>query len=144
MIVQTPQSWFERLGGSSIRGLDPGFPFRLRVLVPGYSVTPRHSMFEYFREMGSKLIPKVLRHEPLELGKDASLMFVLPERWMSVHEQQLFLYRLKNHPQARDMKAVDVITQEALIVGGLSSETLALFQIEGNDPEAGLMSENIN
>jgi len=136
--IQTPVSWFDRLGGSEITGSSE-YPFRLRVLIAGYRVTPRHSMFDYFLEMGSGFIPKILKHESLGLDKGASLLFVLPERWMSVHEQQAFLYSLEKHPEACDISAVDIVTQGALIVGGVKG-SLTLFQIADDDPEGGLLS----
>ncbi len=136
--VETAASWFENLGGSQIKG-SAEYPFRLHVLVAGYRVTPRHSMFEGVREMGSALIEKIVKHEHLGLKKEAELLFVLPERWMSVHEQRCFIDRLATHPESSNIKSVNIVTQEALIVSGLSSKSIAIFQLMDGDPEAGLL-----
>lgn len=140
--VETPEAWFDNLGGATIEGA-PKYPFRLRTLVAGYRVTPRHSLFRHFLDMGSGLIPKILRHEPLGLAEGASLLFVLPERWMSVHEQQMFIHRLTAHPEANKLSIVDIVTQEALIVSGLTKESVALFQLVEGDTEAGLMVQDV-
>ncbi len=139
--VSTKTSFFDNLGGSSIEG-NPQYPFRLRVLVAGYRVTPRHSMFEYFRELGMNQIPDILYHKRLK-GKDLNFDFVFPERWMSVHEQSLFIHRLETHPDVAKIKSVSIITQNALIVGNIKQGSLAMFQLPEGDPEAGIMQQDI-
>ena len=136
--LETAKSWFEGLGGSTIEGAVE-YPFRLRVLIAGYRVTPRHSMFDGWLEMGSGFIAKTMKHEPLGLNDGTDLLFVLPERWMSVHEQQSFIHRLVTHPDVTKIKSVDIVTQEALIVSGLNHKSVALFQLINGDPEAGLL-----
>jgi hypothetical protein len=140
--VSTPESWFEKLGGTEIKGSEKQ-PFLVRILVAGYRVTPRHSVFNYFRDMGSELLPAIVRHQPLNLDEGSSLLFVLPERWLSVHEQRAFLHRLKNHPEANKIASVDIVTQEALIVGGADTNTVVLFQIADDDPEASLLDNEM-
>ena len=142
VMVRSLDAWFEKLGGSSIEGA-PEYPFRLRVLVAGYRVTPRHSMFSSLLEMGSLMIPKILRHEPLELESGAELLFVLPERWMSVHEQKLFVRRLTTHPEVRNLEGVDIVTQGVLIIGGVKARSVSIFEIQDNDPEGGLLDTDV-
>jgi hypothetical protein len=132
--------WFDRLGGNNIEKSDE-FPFHLRVLIPNKYMTPRHSIFEYFLDMGRGLIEPILKHEALAahgVREGADLLFVLPERWMSVHEQHLFLWRLKSHPDVRLIRRVDIITQEALIVGGIPPISMRLVGFGQDDPERGL------
>lgn len=135
--VVSPGSWFEQLGGSAIEG-SPEYPFRLRVLVAGFAVTPRHSMFKYFIELGAGFIPKILKHEPLNLRGGEKLLFVLPERWMSVHEQHSFLSRLWSHPDALLLDGVDIVTQSPLLVGGVAEGSLGMFDLPVGDVEAGM------
>lgn len=145
--IASAANWFDRIWnrGDTTNASVSEYPFRLRVLVPGPRVTPRHSMFEYFLEMGVGLIPRILRHEPLNLdlrdGKKVYLLFVLPERHLSVHEQRMFIHRLGTHPEAGTISGVDIVTQEALLVSG--AHCAMRFDLCAEDPEAGLTSEEM-
>ncbi len=133
------RSLFDQLGGTTIQGsIEHGF--RLRVLVAGPRVTPRHKMFEYWLELGREDVVKILKHKSFGLGKDdkLNLLFVFPERFMSVHEKHLFIQRLQTHRQRKRIQTLDIITQEPLIVNKLKSEALGAFDISPKDPEAGL------
>ena len=135
--IQTAANFFDSFwGNEEAAPANDTFPFKLRVAVAGYRITPRHSCFEYFRELGMSLLEPLIKHQhipELETG-DGHLTFVLPERWLSVHEQQMFLYRIKDHPQVARIKQVDVVTQEALIVGGCPQGTVKLFNFPSDDP----------
>jgi len=131
-------TWFDNLGGSSIPK-SPDLPYHLRVLVPGYRVSPRHSMFDYFLDFGRGDIPKIIWNKPLTSHGDSSihLIFVLPERWLSVHEQHMFIPWIVKHHQIDKITKVDIITQEALIVGNVGRDSIMLFEIPEDDPERG-------
>ncbi len=90
-------------------------PFKMRVLIPGYDITPRNDAFEWVLDYGRGLLEPVLRHQPLMTDK---ISWVLPERWLSVHEQRLLIWQLLHHPDAKagKIKTVDIITQNPLIV----------------------------
>lgn len=140
LTVGSASSFFDDLGGSQIDGHLDGCPFRLHVLVAGPRLSPRDSMFEYFLEMGVSHIPNILKHESLDLSRaEADLLFVFPERFMSVHEQHSFMHRLKKHPDANKIRSVDIITQNPLIVGGLGKESVAIFSRPDGDPQNGLL-----
>lgn len=141
--METGRSWFDALGGSIIDGQCKQHPYRLRVLLAGPRITPRHPTFEYFIEMGAGLIPFILKHEELPIEGGAKLLFVLPERHMSVHEQRMFLHRLGTHPQASEIKRVDVVTQNPLIFGNVPVGCAATFGIEKDDPAAGLLCDEM-
>ena len=59
---------------------------------------PRHEGWEYIREMGAAVIPRVFTGEPLEQD---NLTFVFPERHMGVAEQYAFTSALSKHPDAK-------------------------------------------
>jgi len=136
-------SWFDNLGGAQIEKL-PDYPFHLRVLLAGPRVTPRRKSFTYWMEMGRGLIEPIIFHRPLPMAGDGlALTFVFPERWMSVHEQHLFISRLEQHPEAGRIKQVDILTQNVLIVGCLPAGALRVFSFPDDDPEAGLTDKDV-
>lgn len=135
-VVQRLTSLIENLT-KDIPGKDPDLPYVLKVVIPGKHVTPRHPMFQYLLYIGSALLVPILKHQEIDIGKDGVLDFVLPERYLSVHEQQLFLQRLKTHPQAKEIKLVRVITQNVLIVSGCLKECIGIFDIDASDPDSG-------
>lgn len=142
--VQTSGSFFDSLCGAEpfvpVSGI---YPFGVRVLIPGPRITPRHSMFEYFRDLGMPHIDPIIRHEPLSIDAGAELLFVLPERWMSVHEQKLLLWRLKNHPDVAKIARVDIITQNALIVGGLKAGQIRVFKLADGHLEDSIIERDV-
>ena len=100
------------------------YPFKVRVGVVKYR-PPRHEFFEFIRDMGSVHISPILKGEPLNSG---NLTFVFPERWMSVHDQQAFMHKLVQHPEANKIEQVDIITSSPLIVGNFRRETIRILE----------------
>lgn len=88
-------------------------PFFVRVGCVKMSA-PRHERFEFVLEMGRNDIDRVFNGTSLS---SASLTFVFPERFMSVHEQQAMMSALVKHPDARSIEQVDIITSSPLLVG---------------------------
>lgn len=85
---------------------------------------PRHSFWEYIREMGSSQIDRVLKGYSLD---SENLTFVFPERHMGVAEQQAFTHALSQHPDVDKIKSVDIITSSPLIIGGFIREQIRIL-----------------
>lgn len=139
-----------RLVFDSLCGSEPfepvkgSYPFGVRVLIPGPRITPRHKLFDYFIDLGMPHIDPIIRHQPLSIADGAGLLFVLPERWMSVHEQRLLLWRLKDHPDVAKVARVDIITQNALLVGGLDAGQVRVFNFKDGHPEDSIMGQDLH
>ena len=140
MIVQSLDSWFENIcqGFEGDHYIYDGVKshYKLRVMIAGYRVTPRHSTFDLLLDIGSQLIAPLLYHKEI---RSTHIFFVFPERHMSVHEQHNFLSQIAKHPQAHNLERVDIVTQNPLVVGGCTKEVMRLFSIEGAD---GLMDND--
>ena len=106
------------------------YPFKVRVGVVKYR-PPRHEFFEFIRDMGSVHISSVLRGKPL--SNHGCLTFVFPERWMSVHEQQIFMNQLKHHAEVDKIEQVDIITSSALMVGDFRREMIRILEWPDDD-----------
>lgn len=85
---------------------------------------PRHERFEFVREMGYTDIDRVFNKKPF--GKDV-LTFVFPERHMSVHEQQAFMARLNDHPDAANLKRVDILTSSPIQISSFHREMIRIL-----------------
>jgi len=80
---------------------------------------PRHERFDIFRELGVKYIDKALNGDSID---QEHLVFVFPERHMSVHEQRAFMYNLGRNPNVKNIKSVDIISSSPLMVSDFSRE----------------------
>ena len=100
------------------------YPFKVRVGIAKYR-PPRHEFFDFIRDMGSGHISPILKGESIN---SEMLTFVFPERWMSVHEQQAFMLKLAQHPEANKIKQVDIITKSPLIVGNFRREMIRILE----------------
>jgi predicted ATPase len=98
------------------------YPFGVRVGVIKMAA-PRHERFEFIREMGLGDIDRVFNKR--SFNKDV-LTFVFPERHMSVHEQQAFMARLEEHPDANKIKRVDILTSSPLLISSFHAEMLRI------------------
>ncbi len=100
------------------------YPFKARVGVVKYR-PPRHEFFEFFQYMGKLDIDPILYHTTFNPSK--ILTFVFPEAWMSVHEERMFMYRLKGHPEVDKIKQVDIITKSPMIVSDFKREMVRVL-----------------
>lgn len=101
------------------------YPFKVRVGIAKYR-PPRHEFFEFIRDMGSVHINAVFKGTPL--NHSGILTFVFPERWMSVHEQQAFMSKLAQHPEAKKIEQVDIITSSALMAGDFKRDMIRILE----------------
>ena len=87
---------------------------------------PRHEFFEFFVDLGRMSITKVFEHEPF-LTTD--LVFVFPERWMSVQEAHYFMWRLDQHPDVHGGKIenVDILTSSPHLISGCPRSSLRII-----------------
>ena len=102
------------------------YPFKVRVGMP-YRRPPRHEMWEFFLEMGRLDIDRVFKKEPFQTD---SLTFVFPERWMNVSEQRNFMHQLKQHPDVKTLKQVDMITHSPLMLGEFTRHMIRILKWE--------------
>jgi hypothetical protein len=102
---------------------NPLYPFKVRVGVIKYR-SPRHKFFEYIRDMGSGDIDRVFDCRSF---RNKDLVFVFPERWMSVHEQRNFMHYLNKHPDADSLESVDVITSSPIMIGDFAHEMIRII-----------------
>ena len=109
---------------------EPGelFPFFVRVGCVKMAA-PRHPRFEYYLNFGRSDIDKVFTGEPLT----GNLLFVFPERFMSVHEQQQFMATLKKHRAANHIDRLDLITSSPLLVGSFKREMIRILTWEDDE-----------
>lgn len=128
--VMTAKGWFDEMLGDIKYSPDSAagklYPFFVRVGCVKRR-PPRHAFFEMFREMGAVAIDAVFEHDPLG---QSHLSFVFPERHMGVAEQQAFMHYLEKHPEAKDIKAVDIITSSPLIVGSFMRDHIRILTWE--------------
>ena len=115
----------EWLGGINYEGRDI-YPFKVRVGCIK-AANPRHERFDFIREMGATQLDDVFFGKPIT---SSELTFVFPERHMSVHEQQAFMSVLNKHPDAKNIKTVDIITSCPLIIGNFPREMIRILQWE--------------
>ena len=96
---------------------------------------PRHSYFDYIRDMGQPDIDKVFTGESFN-GKTV-LSFVFPERWMGVHEQRSFTSALDKHKEVDSISLVDIITSSPMIVGSFYREQIRILTWPDDDKHNG-------
>ena len=125
--VVSGNSFFEQmLGDISYEKDSPAgkmFPFLLRVGVIKRR-PPRHNFFEFLIDMGYPNIDKVLKKEMIE---DEVLNFVFPERWMNQPERRIFMHYMTKNPGIKNIKQVDIITTDPLLVGSFRREQIRVI-----------------
>jgi len=91
----------------------------------------RHERFDFIREMGAGHVDDVFEGNPLP----EHLTFVFPERHMSVHEQQAFMYVLNKHPDVLSgkVKTMDMLTSCALMISSFHREQILILQWEDDE-----------
>lgn len=100
--------------------------FRVRVVVIRQR-PPRHPYFEYTRNIGIANIEDVFKGTDMNISESGKIHFTFPERWMSMHEQQMFMYKLSRHKDIGKVKLVDIITSSALIIGDFVKEQIRII-----------------
>ncbi len=120
-------SWFDDMLGDISYEPDSRagklYPFFVRVACIKRR-PPRHDFFEMFIDMGRAHIDAVMNHD---LINQSTLAFVFPERWMGVAEQQAFTHCLAKHPEAKDIKQVDIITSCPMLIGSFMPEQIRVL-----------------
>ena len=99
------------------------YPFKVRVGCVKMAA-PRHERFDMMLEMGSALIDKVFNGEPFMTD---SILFMFPERHMSVHEQQSFMSALTKHPDVSKIKQIDIMTSSPLLISNFHKEMIRIL-----------------
>lgn len=132
-IMSGEQIFEEMLGDIDYEKDSPAgklYKFKARVGVVKMRA-PRHSYFDYIRDMGQPDVDKVFTGE--SFGGKKVLTFVFPERWMGVHEQRSFTSALEKHPEADSITQVDIITSSPMIVGSFYQQQILI--LTWNDDE---------
>lgn len=129
-ISQLIDSWLEDIDPNAAK---PTYPFGLRVGCVKMAA-PRHERFDFIRELGAELFEKVFSNTPIDLEH---LVFVFPERHLSVHEQQAFTYVLSKHVSAKTFKVIDIITSSPLIIGGFARESIRILTWSDDEKHSG-------
>jgi len=108
---------------------NPGklYPFKVRVGCVKKR-PPRHDYFQYILEMGRMNIERILDGSSLNDAEE--LTFIFPERWMSVHEQQKFMYAMIKHPESNSITKVDIITSSAVLISNFYNEQIRILTWE--------------
>lgn len=106
------------------------YPFKVRVGCVQRR-PPRHEFFECILDMGRLDVEKTLTGKSFE-GKD-ELTLIFPERWLGVAEQQAFMRKLKEHPEANLLKRVDIITSSPMIIGNFYKEQILILKWEDDN-----------
>jgi len=133
MITNANSAIEEMLGDIDYDPKEMGlYPFMVRVGCVKMAA-PRHDRFEYLLNFGQSHISSVFNGTPL--GKN--MLFVFPERFMGVHEQQQFMTTLKKHPGAKDFTSVDIITSSPLIVGNFMRQMIRILTWPDDDVHNG-------
>ena len=104
------------------------YPFKVRCGVVRRR-PPRHEFWEYFLDFGRGHIDKVINGEELP----QYMAFVFPERWLGVAEQQAFMHILSQHPNAKDILQVDIITSSPLFVSSFHREMIRILSWEDDE-----------
>lgn len=107
------------------------YPFFVRVGCVK-ACPPRHERFEFIREMGMAQIEDVMQGNPLN---SEHLTFVFPERHMSVHEQQAFMFKLSKHPDAISgkIKTMDMLTSCPMMISSFHREQILILEWEDDE-----------
>ena len=102
------ESWF------NFDVFEPIYDFDVRVCLCT-RVPPRDKMFEYFGSMGRADIERLFEdRKPL---KTVNALWVFPENWLTVHEQQALMYVVDKCGLRGNLQSLHIITQSPLIVG---------------------------
>lgn len=129
--AQNPKDWmYNFFGGMEVGNVEER-GYKLRIAVAGERLTPRDETFEYFRDYGMNHLESILHQKPIG---QSYIALVFPERWLSVHEQQHLVYSLDYHPEVKSgtLTAVDILTQNPLIVSGCHIREVIKFDMEGS------------
>lgn len=131
--VTTPKGMMDEMVGGWMPNRDPNLPFSVRVAVI-QTRPPRDPYFEYIVDVGKLNISRALYNEPgLAVRPDTNLMFVFPERHMSVREQQMFVYGLVNHDETENIGHVDIVTSCPLILSDFRAEQVRIVTWKGDE-----------
>jgi hypothetical protein len=95
---------------------------------------PRHSYFEFFIDMGRGDIDSVFSGESLNKEE---LVFVFPERWMSVHEQRAFMSGLLKHPSKKNIKTVLIATSSPILISDFFKEQIRIISFNDDRMDFG-------
>ena len=93
---------------------------------------PRHPAFNFCLDMGREDIVRALQGRTFRVNK---LLFVFPERWMSVCELTKFMDALHQHPDAEAgrIKEVTIITSSPQLLTNFPAQSLRVISF--NDDE---------
>lgn len=108
------------------------FPIRCLAIV---SRPSRDDYFELFRDVGKPNIDKALYNRPGLAPKPGSvLVFVFPERHMSVGEQRNFISTLHKHSESDNIERVDLVTSSPIILSDLfANQIMTVLWPEDDD-----------
>ena len=96
-------------------------------------IPPRDEMWEYEREIGMAFLDDIFnlkKHNRLEAG--ITLLFMFPERWLSIREQQCFVHALGEYQKKFKIrfKMVQIVTSSPLIVGDFHREQVRIVRYD--------------
>lgn len=124
-LSDTFNSWWNRTEEDAIEGSKrAGYPFIVKLVV-SRNIPPRDSRFDFILDMGKNLIGDIFGKK--EIPMEGSQLFVFPERYMSVHEQQSFMCELVKHKKIKKLKEVCIITSSPLMVSDFCNENITII-----------------
>ncbi len=124
-LAEVIEQYFEKIPTSSklTKIVYPHFNVRVAVIKKR---SPRHPAFDLFRDMGKELLEIFLKNKPFKrMPKDVVLVF--PERWLSVQESTALMKSIHNHPQAKELDRVSLITSSPIILTDFPAECMRIL-----------------
>ncbi len=106
-----------------------GYPFLLKVVV-SKDIPPRHPYFDWMRGLGSAdwLFTSIFTGaECSRMGPGGGYLMAFPENKMSMAERQLFLYKVKEHPNFSTLDTFEVLTSAPFIISDTPKECISII-----------------
>jgi len=117
--------WFDRTEEDisiATEKMDLGFDCKVII---SRNIPPRDERFDYICDVGGAIISDIFGKQ--EQSLEGSLLFVFPERHMSVHEQRSFMCQIEDHKNRKNLKEVCLITSSALIISAFVKECITII-----------------
>lgn len=112
------------------QGLNPYKDFVVQLIVYK-DIPPRDPRFEFNREMGMSFLDGIMNLKSCGLG--GNLLFMFPERWLSVHEQRAFMWALDKNPDKKKITRIRIGTSCPLIVGDFTREDVRIVSFQNEE-----------
>jgi len=112
------ETWFDFTVKNSI------YDFDVKVCIAP-RCPPRDPMFEYVINMGRGDMERLfVERKPL---KTRIALWVFPERWLTVHEQQALMYVVDKCGLRGELQSLQMITHSPLIIGDFTRDHVRMI-----------------